>query len=155
MRPRVVVSTALLGTLTPDELVAVVAHEERHRRTRAPLRRLVARTAARALFYMPILGDLSAAHVIEEEVLADAESCAIVGSRSLVRALAKLSGVRRPDPAPSLALGDASTLSYRLRAIQEGRVARPALRRLGAAVSALSQCGLAPLVVWMPLAWIH
>lgn len=152
--PRVAVSTALLRTLTPDELVAVLAHEERHRRRRAPLRRLVARTTARALFYVPILGDLSAAHVVEEEILADEESCAVVGTRSLVKALAKLSGIDREGGA-ALAFGDASTLPYRLQAVREGRVARPGPRRLSTAVSASSLFALFLLVLWMPVSGVH
>lgn len=155
LRPRVVVSTALLSFLTHDELVAVVAHEERHRRRRAPLRRLVAGATTRALFYLPVLGDLSAAHVIEEEVVADEESRVVVGTHALIRALAKLSGTRRPDQATALAFGDSSTLPYRLRAIREGRVVRPAPGRLGVAISVSSLCSLVLLVLWMPLSGIR
>lgn len=103
LRPRVVVSTALLGVLTHDELVAVIAHEERHRRRWSPMRRLVARTATRALFYLPVLSDLSAAHVIEEEIVADEESCVVVGAHVLVRALTKLSSARPPEQVTALA----------------------------------------------------
>lgn len=153
LRPRVAISSALLGILTSDELVALLAHEERHRRRRAPLRRLVSRSTARALFYMPILNDLSAANVIEEEVVADEESCAIVGVRPLVQALAKLSAVGPPGEA-TLAFSDVSTLPFRLQTIREGRIARPALRRLSTAASASSLCALVLLVLWMPLAGI-
>lgn len=155
LHPRVVVSTALVGFLTHDEVVAVIAHEERHRRRRAPLRRLVALATTRALFYLPLLNDLSAAHVIEEEVVADEQSCALVGAHALVRALEKMSDACRMSRAASSAFGDLSTLSFRLKAIREGRVSRPSLRRLSAAASASSLCLLVLLALWMPLAGIR
>lgn len=154
LHPRVVVSTALLAALTPRELVAVLAHEERHRRRRAPLRRFVARVTARALFYMPVLNDLCAAQVVEEEVVADEESCAVVGTRCLVQALAKLSGATRPG-GTAAAIGDAATLPYRLQSIREGRIARPPLGRLSMAVSASSLCALVLLFVWIPMSGHH
>lgn len=152
--PRVAISTALLGSLTPDEIVAVLAHEERHRRRRAPLRRLVARAMARAFFYVPALRDLSAIHVVEEEIVADEESCAVAGTRPLVQALAKLSGLASQGGA-ALAFGDASSLPYRLQAIREGRIVRPALRGLSTVVSASSLCVLLLLLLWMPLSGAH
>jgi Zn-dependent protease with chaperone function len=51
VHPRVVLSTALVQLLDADELIAVLAHEERHRRRRAPLRQLVARAIAKSLFF--------------------------------------------------------------------------------------------------------
>lgn len=153
LRPRVVVSSALLEVLGHDELVAVLAHEERHRRRRAPLRRLLARATVRAFFYLPALGDLLASHLVEEEIVADRESLALVGKRPLLRALTKLSRTAHPGGVAP-AFGDVSALSYRLRALQAGVIARPPLsrRRVSASVAALGL--LALLVLWMPLGGI-
>jgi Zn-dependent protease with chaperone function len=153
IRPRVVVSSALLRVLSYEELVAVLAHEERHRRRRAPFRRFLARLTVRALFYVPILGDLLTSHLVEEEIVADQESLALAGKHPLLRALTKLS--RNAYPAEvALAFGDVSSLSYRLRALQGGTITRPPLsrRRIAASLAALAL--LALLIVWMPLSGI-
>lgn len=154
LHPRVVVSTALFTVLDQAEIVAVLAHEERHRRRRAPLRRFLARLTAHSLFYMPILGDLFSAHLVDEEVVADQESLTLAGKSALVRALAKISG-SVPGGDLALAFGDVSALSYRLRALQEGSVSHPPLdrRRLGLSLAALS--GLVLLALWMPLSGVR
>jgi hypothetical protein len=58
-RPRVYLSDGALAQLSGDELRAVVAHELHHVRRRDPLRLLVARSLADALFFIPILRPLS------------------------------------------------------------------------------------------------
>jgi hypothetical protein len=50
VRPRAVVSTSLLRTLSPSQGAAVIAHEAEHARRRDPLRQLAARVASVALW---------------------------------------------------------------------------------------------------------
>jgi Zn-dependent protease with chaperone function len=56
-RPSVVVSTGLLEHLGEPALRAVVGHELSHLARRDPLRRALARSIARGLFFVPSLSD--------------------------------------------------------------------------------------------------
>ena len=58
LRPRVYVSTGALALLDDAALSAVLAHERQHARRRDPLRLAAGRVLARALFFLPGLGDL-------------------------------------------------------------------------------------------------
>ena len=152
--PRIAVSTGLLGHLGREELAAVLAHEELHRRRRAPLRQMVARVTARALFFVPLLDDLLEVHLVEEEILADRTSSAIVGRRALALALGKLSS------APTVVIGASGfgrvrALPYRVRALQEGSMPLPHLGLPRVVVSGISLGALVVLVVWMPLYGLH
>ncbi len=154
LRPRVAVSTGLLQHLGCEELAAVMAHEELHRQRRAPLRQMVARVTARALFFVPVLDDLLEVHLVEEEILADRTSSGIVGRRALALALGKLSS------GPTIVVGAAgfgrvSALPYRVKALQEGSVPLPGLKLSSVVTSGMSLAALAVLVVWMPLSGLH
>jgi hypothetical protein len=56
--PRVYVSSGALALLDEPALTAVLAHERHHARCRDPLRLAVGRVLARALFFVPGLGEL-------------------------------------------------------------------------------------------------
>ena len=58
LRPRVYVSTGAVALLDDAALSAVLAHERQHARRRDPLRLAAGRVLARALFFLPGLGDL-------------------------------------------------------------------------------------------------
>ena len=58
LRPRVYISRGALEMLDRDELTAVVSHENRHRRTRDPLRFALGRLLSDALFFMPAMRPL-------------------------------------------------------------------------------------------------
>jgi hypothetical protein len=58
LRPRVYVSTGAVALLDDAALGAVLAHERHHARRHDPLRLAVGRVLARALFFLPELGDL-------------------------------------------------------------------------------------------------
>jgi Zn-dependent protease with chaperone function len=58
LRPRVYVSTGALALLDDAALSAVLAHERHHARRYDPLRLAAGRVFARALFFLPELGDL-------------------------------------------------------------------------------------------------
>jgi hypothetical protein len=154
VRPRIVVSTGLLRHLGHEELAAVLAHEELHRRRRAPLRQLVARVTARGLFFIPLLDDLLDAHLVEEEILADRTSSAIVGRRSLAQALGKLS-IAPVSVAGASGFGRVPALPYRVRALQDGSMPLPQIGLRRMVVSGISLGALVVLVVWMPLSGFH
>jgi|GEM_PF-5415772 len=83
MRPRIVLSTALL-LRTPGEWIKVVfAHEEAHRKGRHPLLILVAEALARA-FPIPALRWAADSFRLALEELADESAAARLGSRELV-----------------------------------------------------------------------
>jgi Zn-dependent protease with chaperone function len=67
LRPRVYVSTSALALLDDAALSAVLAHERHHAHRRDPLRLAAGRVLARALFFLPELGDL----VEREQALAE------------------------------------------------------------------------------------
>jgi hypothetical protein len=92
VRPRIYLSHGLLEELSPEELRAVVAHEREHLRRRDPLRRLVARALADALFFVPLLRRSSARYVALGELAADDAAVAELGRRQpLASALLKFS----------------------------------------------------------------
>lgn len=147
--PVVIASSGLVELLSFEELVAVLAHEQRHRRRHAPLRQLVARTTARSLFFIPLLVELLDRHLVDEEILADEDACRVAGRQALVSALAKLAGV---DPEPLVpAIGGTAALAQRLDSL-EGRARRMHLSRSHVLLSVGSLVSLVLLVVWMPLA---
>lgn len=152
-RPRLVVSTALVALLGPDELVAVLVHEERHRRRRAPLRRLLGQATVRGLFFIPVLHDLLDAHLLDEEVVADRDAASLAGRRPLVAALEKLATAASFEGASAFA--EVASLSARLRALATGsnEALRFTLRRV--AGSAASLGALALVIAWMPLVKLH
>jgi hypothetical protein len=90
-RPRVVVSTGLLEKLVEPALKAVFEHELSHRRRRDPLRRALAKSVARGLFFVPSLSDLADVVPAEGEVAADAAAVGSTAGREvLARALHEL-----------------------------------------------------------------
>jgi Zn-dependent protease with chaperone function len=88
-RPRVVVTTAALQSLTHDELVAVLCHEAHHVTRRDPLRMFVAQVAARGLAMLPLIGELRDHFTVASEIAADRRAIEKAGRSSLVRALLK------------------------------------------------------------------
>jgi Zn-dependent protease with chaperone function len=149
LAPRLVISTGLVQLLTDDELVAVLAHEERHRRRYAPLRQLFARVTVRALFFIPVLGDLLDAHLLAEEVVADQEAAAIAGRHALVVALKKLSTAVSAEGIAAFA--DLSSISARLRAIGTASATPIGVCPLRVAASVGALLVLVLVVLWMPL----
>src|SRR4029078_11520230 len=66
--PAIYVSADLSRILKPDQLVAVLAHEEAHRRRRDPLRLSLFRFFACALFYVPAIRRLADDIADESEI---------------------------------------------------------------------------------------
>jgi len=87
LRPRVYISTAALDSLSANELRAVVAHEAHHRRRLDPLRILLIRLLADALFFVPGLRQLAQRYRELAELAADEAAVDTAGSETLAGAL--------------------------------------------------------------------
>jgi Zn-dependent protease with chaperone function len=105
VRPRIYVSTGTLRRLRPDELEAVLAHEEHHRRRRDPLRIAVARMLGHALFFVPVLRRLSDRYCAMAELAADAAAVRTTrgGGATLASALLRFSASSHPRAAVGIA----------------------------------------------------
>jgi peptidase M48-like protein len=84
--PRIYVSEGALDLLAPDELAAVVRHENHHRSTRDPLRLACARVLSQALFFLPALRPLGDRYSELAEQRAD--EAAILGAGGAAAPLA-------------------------------------------------------------------
>ncbi|MDQ6775078.1 MAG: M48 family metalloprotease [Actinomycetota bacterium] len=93
LRPRVYLTTGALAMLDDDARNAVLAHERHHARHHDPLRLAAGRVLARALFFLPELGDLVDHQQALAELGADESAVnAAPGNRSaLARAMLSFS----------------------------------------------------------------
>jgi hypothetical protein len=89
LRPRVVITSALLDALGPDERRAVVEHELSHARSGAPLKLMLGHVAVRTLFWVPVLRDLADRHVLLTELEADRAAIATTSPSALAGALSE------------------------------------------------------------------
>jgi hypothetical protein len=87
LRPRVFVTSSMVAALADEELEAVLVHEAEHARRRDPLRRLVGRTAADVLFWLPLVGWWTRHRLEDAELAADRAVIDRVGRSPLARAL--------------------------------------------------------------------
>ncbi len=85
--PGIFISHGLVGSLSGDELAAVLLHEHAHRRRRDPLRRSLRHQWARAMFFIPLAGWWDERARTSEEIAADAVAVRRCGARPLARAL--------------------------------------------------------------------
>jgi len=123
VRPRVVISTGLLGTTTIDELDAVIAHEVHHVRAADPLKLVVARTIRGSLFVLPSLDNLVDRYLIARELAADRRAVKRVGVPALAGALAKaVSGPSTLKVSAAAALSGDGLLEARVAQLETGRV---------------------------------
>lgn len=142
LRPRVYVTTGALQALTPEQLQAVVAHEEHHRRRRDPLRLALLRIGADAFFFLPALRSTSERYAALAEVAADAAAVQRVGRGALAGAFVVFGSSGHPSALDGVdservdhLLGVRPRLGLRLRALNLSLVAGVALA-LAAASSA-------------------
>lgn len=115
LRPIVVISTGLVDALDRQELGAVLAHEAEHVDRRDPLRILVARIVAAALWPFPLLKDLVEHGALGSEISADRAAAADVGLRPLASALNRV--MSGPPVAESFAASSIDGLRYRIRGL--------------------------------------
>ena len=107
LNPKVWLSTGLMRMLTDDELEAVLRHEAHHRKVRDPLKILIARCLAQALFFVPAARDICEAYCVAKEIAADDSATRAMGNAlPLARAIRKLLAIR-PAPMPGIAFTSA------------------------------------------------
>ncbi len=104
LRPRVVVTTALLERLEPEEQEAAVCHELAHARSREPLKCLLARLAARTFFWLPAVGALLDRYLLVKELAADREAIARTSRPALAGALSQV--LAQPTPAGAVGMDE-------------------------------------------------
>jgi Zn-dependent protease with chaperone function len=111
LRPHIFVSFGLVTSLRPDELDAVLLHEQHHRRRRDPLRNAARRAAADVCFYAPLVQWWARHQHENAELRADLAAVQGTGRRSLAGAL----WVAGTGPAPrgSAAFGGLTELRTR------------------------------------------
>jgi len=102
-RPRVVVSTSFVGSLTATELAALLAHERYHVRHRDPLKVVISRAARATAFFLPAVSLLHDRYLVGRELSADQRAVRHVGRRALVGALCKAATPPGWDELPAAA----------------------------------------------------
>ena len=137
LRPRICLSTGLVGRLDGDELAAVLLHERYHLRHRDPLRLVIARYFAAGLYVVPVVEELVEYYTVQKEIAADQDAVRTTGG---VRALASALYKVLPDADDvSLGLlvpvGSLSVTEARIDQLVDGRAVPLALSRVGVALS--------------------
>jgi hypothetical protein len=102
--PRIVITSALLDALDPDERRAVVEHELSHARGRAPLKLALGQLAVRTLFWVPVLRDLVDRYLLLTELEADRAAIAATSPAALAGALSQV--LETPEIIGSVGLAD-------------------------------------------------
>ncbi len=90
LTPSILVSAGLVSELSPDELVAVLAHEEHHVRRRDPLRRAMQQAVADVLFWLPVVEWWADRRREVSELAADRAAIRCAGRSPLAGALWKV-----------------------------------------------------------------
>jgi Zn-dependent protease with chaperone function len=90
IRPSILVSAGLVNEVSPDELVAVLAHEQHHLRRGDPLRRAMQQAMAEVLFWLPVVEWWAARRREASELAADREAIRCTGRSPLAGALWKV-----------------------------------------------------------------
>jgi Zn-dependent protease with chaperone function len=96
LRPRILLSTALVEVLDRAELTAVLLHERHHVRRRDPLRLLASRLFAGYGWFLPLLRWRAQRSALWRELAADRAATASVGVAAVAGALLKLADRRAP-----------------------------------------------------------
>lgn len=149
IRPRVYVARSLEQLLTPDELVAVLAHESAHMRHRDPLVQSLLRGFALVLWWMPALRRLADDVADEAEVRADDAAARrhplVLASAILSLAKWRASSDRMEMPATAIAFQHLDLLDRRIRRLagEEAPIGTHLTRR------SLAYAGTALVLVWI------
>ena len=122
LRPTVVVSSALIDSLEPAPLEAVLAHEAAHAKNRDPLCQVLAHAVGRGLWIAPAARRTAEHQRLRYELAADEYASAWAGRRALAEALLAFHSASESAGAPAIA-GGGTTLGARIDALVPG--ARP------------------------------
>lgn len=90
LRPRICLSSGLIEALSPDQIRAVLCHEERHRQRLDPFRILILEGLQATFFFMPLILEWSANYKIRLELEADQYAIDRAGKSSLAGAIHRL-----------------------------------------------------------------
>lgn len=144
LTPRVAISRGLLESTTPAELRAILEHEHYHVCNLDPLKIVLLRVLAGALFFMPTLNWLCERYLSGRELAADRHAVTVCGRRPLAGALLKVLGGPAWDGLPlAAAIGEREVLDARLAQLESGLEPRPpALSLRGLALSLLGVAAL-------------
>lgn len=139
-RPRILISTGLIETLTGAELAAVLAHERSHLSSRDPLRMLAVRLLAGYAILLPIAPRLADRVALGRELAADRDAVAHAGRAAVAGALLKLAEAPlpralAPSPAMGARRGSENSLQDRVAHLEDGRPPRRRLARLALAAT--------------------
>lgn len=140
VRPRVLVTTGALHTLTPVELTAVLAHERAHVRRRDALRLLIVRAFADGLFFCPGARQLAARLAALAELQADEAA----DRQGLAGAMLRIDGVN-PERVDRL-LGAPVRWSVDAAALAWGAVVVALLTFVAIALASVTGCAQHPFV---------
>lgn len=119
LRPTVVVSSALVGSLDPAPLGAVLAHEAAHARNRDPLRQVAAHAVGRGLWIVPAARRTAEHQRLRYEFAADECARSWAGRRALAEALLAFHSAPGSAGAPAIA-GGGTALGARIDALVPG-----------------------------------
>lgn len=138
LSPRICLSSGMARTLTSRELRAVLLHEACHLRRRDPLKVLISRVVAGALFLLPVAAELRDRYLLEKELTADAEVVERLSPPALATAILKLcrSSASRPlSDLAAAAVGPFNAMGERIRQLTGPGRRRAQLERWRVAAS--------------------
>lgn len=116
--PHIYLSRAVVDRLTTEELEALLLHEKHHLENCDPLKALLGRLIASALFFIPFLQDILTYYLIKKEIAADQEVIRKQGHhRGIAGALDKLLQDNLILPKIVWAGGGAGALEYRIASL--------------------------------------
>lgn len=90
IKPRIALSTGLLGAIDKHELKAVLLHESYHLKNHDPLKIILAQTTSLMFFFIPILKEIQQYFALSKEIAADNMAIKYGDKSSLVSVLRKL-----------------------------------------------------------------
>ena len=151
--PKVYVARELSQRLTPDELVAVLAHEAEHVRRRDPLRLFALRALAGVLFWLPTIRRLADDLSDEAEITAD-DAAARQHALPLASAILRLAGANVDATEPAVGFQRTDLMARRIRRLagEDASVGtHVSSASIGAAGTALVMAWASGLMVLHPL----
>jgi len=141
LRPRICVSSALVKTMSPAQLRAILLHERHHMKRWHPLITLGLDTLADALFFLPLVGELRDQFRAQMELKADRAAIQGAGRKPLAGALHRLLTHSQPLILQSgIILNSFSATQARIDQLLDGKPLgwRPSLTGLASIAPAIS-----------------
>lgn len=112
--PRIVISKSLVQNLDPDELSAILLHEESHSMHKDPLRFFLVKMAFSCIRKIKLIPKLMESLQLNAELSADYSAMTRLGEKSWALASALLKIVQTDTAVPSISIGAATILESRI-----------------------------------------